>query len=329
MRFRKKPHIYIEFGEKMIRYLAVDPSSQQIIEKDVLIFDAQIVTEGKITNPSLVESRLKILMNERKWRGAKTSVVLPEDSVIVREEQVPGQLTESEVKDYLALHMNQLIRSPFKQTSFHFEVLEPGEATQTILLLVYSSEVIHQYQELLENVGLTPQVADLSSLCLYRILLHQQASELDETSHRMVLQWHPTHNIMTVFHEHRPKFIRYSKASRLTELWDIDHEGRFIWTGETETVANATEIQIDSLERFMDFYRYSVMNGEAGITEIYLTGTFPYLEQVEQRLNERFALPIHRFSPVESLEEPYLTLYGLTMKEKKAPTRKKKKRKGA
>ncbi|MFZ2586218.1 MAG: hypothetical protein WAX20_08495 [Enterococcus aquimarinus] len=90
MRFRKKPHIYIEFGEKMIRYLAVDPSSQQIIEKDVLIFDAQIVTEGKITNPSLVESRLKILMNERKWRGAKTSVVLPEDSVIVREEQVPG-----------------------------------------------------------------------------------------------------------------------------------------------------------------------------------------------------------------------------------------------
>ena len=79
----------------------------------------------------------------------------------------------------------------------------------------------------------------------------------------------------------------------------------------------------------MDFYRYSVMNGEAGITEIYLTGTFPHLEQVEQRLNERFALPIHRFSPVESLEEPYLTLYGLTMKEKKAPTRKKKKRKGA
>ena len=99
MRFRKKPHIYIEFGEKMIRYLAVDPSSQQIIEKDVLIFDAQIVTEGKITNPSLVESRLKILMNERKWRNAKTSVVLPEDFVIVREEQVPGQLTESEVKD--------------------------------------------------------------------------------------------------------------------------------------------------------------------------------------------------------------------------------------
>ena len=90
MRFRKKPHIYIEFEEKMIRYLAVDPSSQQIIEKDVLIFDAQIVTEGKITNPSLVESRLKILMNERKWRNSKTSVVLPEDFVIVREEQVPG-----------------------------------------------------------------------------------------------------------------------------------------------------------------------------------------------------------------------------------------------
>ena len=268
-------------------------------------------------------------MNDRTWRNAKTSDVIPEDFVIVREEQVPRQLNESEVKDYLALHMNQLIRSPFKQTNFHFEVLEPGEATQTILLLMYSSEVIHQYQELLENVGLTPQVADLSSLCLYRILLHQQASELDETSHRMVLQWHPTHNIMTVFHEHRPKFIRYSKASRLTELWDIDHEGRFIWTGETETVANATEIRIDSLERFMDFYRYSVMNGKAGITEIYLTGTFPHLEQVEQRLNERFALPIHRFSPVESLEEPYLTLYGLTMKEKKAPTRKKKKRKGA
>lgn len=329
MRLRKKPHIYIEFGEKMIRYLAVDPSSQQIIEKDVLIFDAQIVTEGKITNPSLVESRLKILMNERKWRGAKTSVVLPEDFVIVREEQVPGQLTEAEVKDYLALHMNQLIRSPFKQTSFHFEVLSQEDTTQNILLLLYSGELIQQYQELLEKVDLTPEVADLSSLCLYRILLQQSNTTLDPTQHRLVLRWNTTHKIITVFHQHSPKFIRYSKASRLTELWDVDNEGRYVWTGEKETVDNATDLRLDSLERFMDFYRYSVMNGEAGITEVYLTGDFPYLDSVQAKFNERFAIPIHRFSPVESLEEPYLTLYGLTMKEKKAPTRKKKKRKGA
>lgn len=89
---------------------------------------------------------------------------------------------------YVALHMGQLIRSPFKETRFHFELLEASDMDQNILLMLYPQEVIFEYESLLEKVDLNPVLADISSLCLYRTI--RQQDELEQTSdkHVMVLQ---------------------------------------------------------------------------------------------------------------------------------------------
>ena len=211
MLLKKKPFIYFEFTERRIRYLVMDAGSGKVLEKNEILFDTEILHEERIIDPSLLENRLNALIAEKKWKHAQASVLLPDNFIIVREEKIPAQLAPSEIKAYLTLHMGQLIRSPFKETRFHFELLEEGETEQTVLLMLYPQDVILQYQSILQNVSLDPVVADISSLCLHRIIRQQNDIEPSPDKHVMVMQWGTVNNVIMVFNKDMPKFSRQSR----------------------------------------------------------------------------------------------------------------------
>ncbi|WP_414838575.1 type IV pilus biogenesis protein PilM [Carnobacterium sp. TMP28] len=317
MLFKKQPLLYLEFLERRIRYLAIDAHSGKVLEKSEILFDNDILHEERIIDPALLENRLNALVTEKKWKNAQASILLPDNFVIVREEKVPIQLELSEIKAYVALHMGQSIRSPFKETRFHFEVLEVSDKEQTILLMLYPQEIILQYESLLQKVSLNPIVADISSLCLYRIIKQQGELQLAANKHVMVLQWSTVNNTIMIFNEDLPKLSRQSRLTRLIELWDVNSDGEPIWNEDYESLEEAIAETLDVLERLLEFYRYSVMNGESGVTDIYLTGDFPNLEKVKEQFSERFFQPIHILEVSNDITSKYLPLYGLAMKEEK------------
>ena len=323
MLFQKKPLLYFEFLERRIRYLVMDAQSRTVLEQSEILFDTEILHEGRVINPSLLENRLNALVTEKKWKNAQVSILLPDDFVIVREEKIPAQLVPSEIKAYVALHMGQLIRSPFKETRFHFELLEVGDMEQTILLMLYPQEVIFQYESLLQKVSLNPVLADISSLCLYRTILQQNDLQQSPDKHVMVLQWSPVDHTIMVFHQNLPKFSRHSRLARFVDLWDVTKEGEWIWKDDQDSFEEAITDVLDVLERLLEFYRYSVMNGHGGVTDIFLTGDFPYLEKVREQLSQRFFLPIHILQASEEISSKFLPLYGLASKEKQVAVPKK------
>ena len=73
---------------------------------------------------------------------------------------------------------------------------------------------------------------------------------------------------------------------------------------------------LDVSERFLEFYRYSVLGGKNGITEIFLAGDFSYLEELKESMENRFYLPVHHIKQADEVESKYLPLYGLSMKQK-------------
>ena len=318
MLFQKKPLLYFEFLERRIRYLVMDAQSRTVLEQNEILFDTEILHEGRVINPSLLENRLNALVTEKKWKNAQTAILLPDDFVIVREEKIPAQLAPSEIRAYVVLHMGQLIRSPFKETRFHFELLEVGDMEQTILLMLYPQEVIFQYESLLQKVSLNPVLADISSLCLYRTILQQNDLQQSPDEHVMVLQWSPVDHTIMVFHQNLPKFSRHSRLARMVDLWDVTKEGEWIWKDDQDSFEEAITDVLDVLERLLEFYRYSVMNGHGGVTDIFLAGDFPYLEKVREQLSQRFFLPIHILQASEEISSKFLPLYGLALKEKYA-----------
>lgn len=65
MLFQKKPLLYFEFLERRIRNLVMDAQSRTILEKNEILFDTEILHEGRIINQSLLENRLDALVTEK------------------------------------------------------------------------------------------------------------------------------------------------------------------------------------------------------------------------------------------------------------------------
>lgn len=322
MLFDSKPLIYVQLLDQSLRYLALDSKKQTIIDKDEIIFETSIIEEGKITNIPLLETRLDALVKEKKWKNAKAYILLLNDFVSVREETVPVQLTLPEIKDYLSLHINQSIRLPFDNPVFDFQLIEKNDTEQKVVIIAYPNEHVKQYQTILQNVSLKPAVADISALCLYRVAEKQRLIDSEQDKHSLILEWNPSDLSIMVFNDDVPKFNRHSRSPRVAENWQVDNKGKWTWKSSDFELETMLEDQLDGLERFLDFYRYSVLDGKGSVTEIVLTGHYPDLENLKDRLSERFAAKVDLLKLPDSLSQSFGALYGLSLKESKVKTKK-------
>ncbi|GEK90608.1 type IV pilus biogenesis protein PilM [Alkalibacterium kapii] len=322
MLFDSKPLIYLQLLDQSLRYLALDPKDHTIIDKDDIVFETSIIEEGKITNIPLLETRLDALVKEKKWKNAKAHILLLNDFVAVREETVPVQLTPSEIKDYLSLHINQSIRLPFDNPVFDFQLIEKNDSEQKVVIIAYPNEQVKQYQTILQNVSLKPAVADISALCLYRVAEKQSLIDSDQERHSLILEWNPSDLSIMVFNDDAPKFNRHSRLPRVSENWEVDNKGKWTWKNTEAELELMLEDQLDGLERFLDFYRYSVLDGKGSVTEIILTGHYPDLEELKTRLSEIFDAKVDLLKLPDTLEQAFAALYGLSLKETKIKAKK-------
>ena len=71
MLFKAKPHLFMQFLERSIKYLVMESQRKTLIEKDELVFDTAIVQEGRLTNVLLLQARIDALIKERKNNNRK------------------------------------------------------------------------------------------------------------------------------------------------------------------------------------------------------------------------------------------------------------------
>ncbi|SFC41455.1 type IV pilus assembly protein PilM [Alkalibacterium subtropicum] len=315
MLFSSKPLLYLQLLDHSLRYLALDPKNHSVVDKDEIVFDATITEDGKITNAGLLETRLDALVKEKKWKNAKTHLLLLNDFVTVREEMIPGQLTPSEVKEYLSLHINQSIRLPFEHPVFDFEITEQSDDKQKVVILAYPGEYIEQYKAILQKASLKPAVADIPALCFYRLADQQNLIDKEPDNHTLLLEWNPIDLSIMVFNQDSPRFNRHSRSARLADSWTVSQNGEWLWKDSEPELADMLDDQLNGLERFLDFYRYSVLDGEGTVTDIVLTGYYPELTELKTRLEERFDAKIHLLDLPGTIGQRFSALHGLSIKE--------------
>ncbi|WP_423189177.1 type IV pilus biogenesis protein PilM [Alkalibacterium sp. f15] len=314
--FGNKPSLYMQFMEKSIRYLVMDSQNKTLIEKDEVVFETAIIQEGKVANKQLLETRLEVLVKEKKWKNASVSIILPDDLVTIRNEVLPAQLSRTEVDEYLNLHINESIRLPFEDAKVDYEITNQTEENQTVFLVAYPNEQIKALKEILEKASLKPVVADISSLSLYRLVNIEETISTHSDDHLLLLQWNPIDYSMTVFNQDIPQFNRHTRSQRLADMWKLNETGEFEWKGSEEGLEDVLDEQINMLERFLEFYQYTVMDGERSISHIVLSGYYPNLEHVKMLLEDRLTLPIHMLTLPEEISATDAALLGLTLKSR-------------
>lgn len=314
MLFNSKSKLYFQLLDRSIRYMAVD-ANQATVDKGELVFNSPIIEDRRLVNMGIIQARLEALIKDKKWRKAKVYVALSNSHVVIREEKIPGQLLGNEIREYICLHINSSMQLPIDDPVFDYQVFEESNDYKQIVLIAYPKVIIEQYRELLETAGLNAEVADLTSLSLYRLAENQNVIKNGENDYSLILHWTPNSLGTAVFHKDRQTFNRESVSNPFDELWTIDGKGNLSWAQTDEDYEMMIDDQLREIEHFLSFYRYSVLNGENTITQIILTGDIPNLMTLKSKISERFNIPVTLLKLPDALDQRYATLYGLTLKE--------------
>lgn len=333
MLFNNKPKLFIMFKDKSILYIIYDEQKKQMLEHDQIVLDLPVLIEGKLSNEHLIQKRLELLVQEKKLKKSKVHFILPDHFSMIRKEEVPVQLDENEIKDYITLHLNGSIRLPFDSPKVDFQIIEKTDEKQWILLTAYPKDQIKVFQTLFEAVNLQAEVADLSYLSIYRAFKALETND-QQDEHLLMIQWHPFDSSLTVFHNDIPQFSRHTNFPRIAQSWEQNSKGTWEWTGSETELEIVIEDQLNAIDRFLDFYKYSVMNGDKMVTRILLTGDYPKLSYLYERLEERVDIKLGMLELPSDFNQSFAPLYGLLSKKirtekdkkksvKKVPNRKK------
>lgn len=318
MALGQKPNIYLVFTDRSFRYLVMEQKNKQLIEKNEIVFDTPILEDGKLVNESTLRSALSNLVENKKWKNSKLFFIVPDQFVTMKQEEIPAQLSYKEAKEYIKLQLNSIIRLPFKNPVFDFEPLEIEDQQQKILLFAYPRQHLTKLQNLFEEVDLRPEFAGISFLSVYRAYneLNQIERENQYDQHLLMIQWHKFDIALTVFHNSYPEFNSHAHLSETNKAWKKNEEtNEWQWIQTQDELDRIVEEQLLAIERFMDFYKYSVTDGEAKITDTLIKGGFPNLDYVKNWLKEQFNIAVQTIDLPFDLEDEYSALYGLILKE--------------
>ncbi len=319
-----KPLVNLQLLDSSLRYLAVHPRKHTVLDRGEIVFETAILQDQQIANRPIVESRLDALVREKKWRRAKTHLLLIEDFIVIKEEVIPSQLNPDEVRNYLSLQMNETLRIPFDKPVFDYEILDFSEDETRVVLIAYPGEYIEQYKKILQAARLKPEVADISSLALYHLADEQGLISKEEGSHNLILQLDPYSINMSMFHRDQPTFSRDSYSDLMAEMWNQGKDGTWSWKHsdlEQEVMLNE---QFDEFDRFLTFYNNSFIKGDSQITQFVLCGSYPDLNKAQELLAQRFNVEPQLLTLPQDLEQAYAPLYGLSFKKKISAAQKKK-----
>src|SRR5699024_4749970 len=100
-----------------------------------------------------------------------------------------------------------------------------------------------------------------------------------------------TSSNISVFNDYHIELLRFQSLNIPFSQWKYHEEDEeVVWTyqGEDLTFEQHIADELIELERIMDFYRFSMHQGERDVTHLVLLGDNPYLQVMKERMNNFF-----------------------------------------
>lgn len=296
---KSKERVNIIFKDHVIRYIECEtPDFFGVVDYGERYLESGIIEEGKVIDQRALNAVIAELAEEKEWRKKKVYFSVPDASVIIKPFHIPNDLkTADEVKGYLYMQLGEALHLPFEEPVFDYVVLEEKENMNEVLLFAYPETRVRAYESALLEANTKPAVADLTFLSLYRLYHDLDYARPEE--HLMTLQWNMDGVVITVFHDDHPHFTRYMKSGLDESQWEVPYtyDGAVRWTGNEKELDAYIDEQMREVERIMNFYRYSVTNGESAVTNLLISGDFPWLEDVYKKCHIHFNLDVRMIEP--------------------------------
>ncbi|WP_010651150.1 type IV pilus biogenesis protein PilM [Oceanobacillus massiliensis] len=255
------------------------------------------IKDGNIENDGVFVEIVNQLVHVHKWKRKRLFFAMPDDTVVIRQLQIPAALAMEETVGYIKTQIGNSLYLPFPDPVIAIESIDADDKYRDILLFAYPEDKIKGFKAAFETAGLRPMAADLTSLSIYR---YYYQTKPKDRNHVLLIHWNKDAIVLTAFRNHKAIFTRYMK---ITVDKETDEE-------QVQQLINQYMIEIN---RIIDFYHYSITKGEGKVEQLLLTGDSPFLGMVKSSLSSLIPLPIDGLEQ-EELPAKYMDVLGLALK---------------
>lgn len=321
--FSKKNRIVtIIINDHFIRYVELKQTNPPVVAKwGERLLPNGMMSNGKIYDYDNLVLILAQCVDEWKLRNRKVRFLIPESFVIIRKVSIPAEIKDDEVKGYLYLELGTTIHLPFEEPVFDAVVLAEENNKKEVLIFAAPEENVLEYRQLFLDVKLDPVEAEISPLALYR--LYSQLDQAQAEEHLLVVQFEIHAVTICIFDQQFPIFMHYLPIEFDAEQWQITynrmHGNRLTFIGkEEELLAQFGDIYKE-INRLMDFYRYSLHQGQQQVSKILIDGEHPMLAAIVTEMKHRFEIPLEMIAYPDTIKEDplpstYYLAVGLALK---------------
>lgn len=318
------------FKSKRIANIVINDHAVRIIEtsgphlKQITLIEEErlphgLIEDGKIIDDLAFYEFLKNLVKTWDIKNVNVRFYVPESLIIMREVEIGKEIPEEELKPYITMEIGNTIHFPFKNPVFDIYDVQMSDdsAKRTATLLAAPEDEIIKYTEIFADASLHPIAVDVQALGAYRYYYKFAQKEKDIS---LLFEISLTSTNVSVFGNDRLHFLRYQQLDISAKDWELNEESQWIYHGEETHLHAQVEDQINELGQIMNFYQYSLHQGEKAVNQVVILGDYPDLFSIAESIEERFNLSTTILNPRtdrlhEEIDSVFIPALGLALKE--------------
>lgn len=318
---KKNRFVALELNEYVIRAIVMNSLDVNQAVVYELPLAAGIIEGDSIRDEMALFDEFKGLVDTWGIKRHDVRFFVQDSSVMMKTFEHPSDVVGNKLKAYVEMELGQTIHLPFTNPliDVYDAKANDGEAT----LFAAPSDEVNKIAGLLDDVTLTPTVADVRSLSTIRFL-----EKIDLFTHQksyLITDWSITGLSISIYTPGKLEFLRYQSIETSIKSWESrvvdEHEVSFTYDGQIEEYRMLLIDQIAEIDRILNFYRFSLYKGEKAVDEIIILGDSPEMDYIVNEMRSNYETPIQFIDDpkVQSVyphfKAKHIPLIGLVLKE--------------
>lgn len=240
------------------RYVKLRKKKSWEIERvSMLPLSPDLFEEDLVTDYAEVRRRLTEWVKAEKLNGQVVTLAFPTSHVIVRRLRIQST-SDRDLAGLVALEVETTLHLPFEDPIHDYIKLgADGESTQ-VLVFAASRQLVQSYMDMIHEAGLRVSGIELGATALARAIRQLQPEKFEET---MLVNLDASAMEIYMFHHGHPVFL---KTIALYGQAESDNGAL--------SVSQLSEVTAE-IARMLNFYQFSIHEGEARITEALIVGS--------------------------------------------------------
>ncbi len=246
------------------------------------------VADGKILDPDIIATRLKVLLRKKRFKGDKVITSISGENIIIRNLTLP-KMTRKELMEAMKYEAEKHIMMPLEEVIYDTYYLRSvSEEEMEILLIAVPREIINGYMEVLKKAGLYPVVIEVDAFALIRTFrsffkVWNNKDKLEGDESFILLDIGAETSNMVIMEGEEYSFSRtlpvggnhFTRKVMEAENMSLDKVERLKGSLDFFNLDAAVEAGSDlvkEIQRTIEYFLYKMDNREKHITNIFTMG---------------------------------------------------------